>query len=68
MGSVARVTEVSATSETGFDDAVKQAVERAAATLRNVRSAWVKDQRVHVEDGRIVAYQANVEITFELDD
>lgn len=68
MGSVARVTEVSATSDTGFEDAIEMAVRRASETLRNVRSAWVKEQRVRVEDGAITGYQVNVEITFELDD
>lgn len=68
MSSVARVTEVSATSDTSFEDAITLAVERASETLRNVRSAWVKEQRVRVEGGAIVGYQVNVEITFELDD
>ena len=68
MGTVARVTEVSATSEVGFEDAIKVGVARAAKTLRQVSSAWVKDQRVEVNDGKIVTYQVNLLITFVLDD
>ena len=66
--SVARVTELSATSETSFDDAVNQAVARATKTLRGVEGAWVKDQNVMIEDGNIVGYKVNVEITFVLEE
>lgn len=66
--SVARVTEISAMSETSFEDAVTKGVERASATLRGVRSAWVKEQRVNVEDGRISQYQVNLMVTFLLED
>jgi flavin-binding protein dodecin len=65
---VARVTEISSTSTKGFDDATEQGVARAAKTLRNVRSAWVKEQRVDVKDGKIVEYQVNLLVTFVLDD
>jgi flavin-binding protein dodecin len=66
--SVARVTELSATSETSFDDAVKEAVTRATQTLRGVEGAWVKDQNVLIEDGNIVGYKVNVEVTFVLEE
>jgi dodecin len=66
--SVARVTELSATSERGFEDAIKQAVARATKTLRGVESAWVKDQNVLIEDGSITGYKVNVEITFMLEE
>ena len=66
--SIARITEISATSTTGFEDAIKQGVTRASKTLRNVRSAWVKEQQVRVENGGIVEYQVNLMITFVLDD
>ena len=66
--SVARVTELSATSETSFDDAVNQAVARATKTLRGVEGAWVKDQNVMIENGSITGYKVNVEITFMLDE
>ncbi|WP_199422094.1 dodecin family protein [Actinotalea solisilvae] len=65
---VARVTQISSRSEVSFEDAVQGGIERATSTLRNVQGAWVKDQKVEVTDGRIVAYQVNLEITFVLDD
>ena len=65
--SVARVTEISAISKKSFDDAVEVGVERAAQTLRNVSSAWVKEQRVIVEDGKVSAYQVNLMVTFILE-
>src|SRR5215207_1506552 len=66
--SVARVTELSATSETGFEDAINQAVARATKTLRGVEGAWVKDQNVLIEDGNIKGYKVNVEVTFVLEE
>jgi flavin-binding protein dodecin len=65
---VARVTEISSTSPKSFDDAIQQGIARATKTLRNVRSAWVKEQRVDIEDGRITEYQVNLMVTFILDD
>ena len=66
--SIARVTELSAISEQGFEDAINQAVARATKTLRGVEGAWVKDQNVMIEDGNIVGYKVNVEITFVLEE
>jgi hypothetical protein len=66
--SVATVTEISAISDTSFEDAVQQGIARATKTLRNVEGAWVKDQNVLIEDGNIVGYKANVEITFMLEE
>jgi dodecin len=66
--SVARVTELSAVSENGFEDAINQAIARATQTLRGVEGAWVKDMNVLIEDGNIVGYKANVAITFVLED
>jgi flavin-binding protein dodecin len=66
--SIARVTELSATSETGFEDAIDQAVSRATKTLRGVEGAWVKDMNVLIEDGTIKGYKVNVEVTFQLED
>ncbi len=66
--SVARVTELSATSQTSFEDAINEAVGRATKTLRGVEGAWVKDQNVLIEDGNIVGYKVNVEITFVLEE
>ncbi|HWC67658.1 MAG TPA: dodecin family protein [Acidimicrobiales bacterium] len=67
MSDVARVTEISARSATGFDDAVKVGVARASETLRNVTSAWVKEQQVRVEGGQVVEYQVNLLVTFVLE-
>lgn len=67
MGSVARITNISARSEKSFDDAVRIGVERASATLRNVQGAWVKDQKVEVVDGKVVAFQVAMEVTFILE-
>ena len=67
MESVARVTEISARSESSFEDAVRLGVDRAAQTLRNVRGAWVKEQEVKIEDGRIVAFEVIMKVTFELE-
>ena len=66
--SVARVTELSAISEQGFEDAIGQAVARATKTLRGVEGCWVKDMNVMIEDGSITSYKVNVEITFQLED
>jgi flavin-binding protein dodecin len=66
--SVATVTEISAVSEKGFEDAIQQGIGRANKTLRNVESAWVKDQNVMIEDGNIKGYKVNLEITFVLED
>jgi dodecin len=66
--SVARVTELSATSETSFEDAINVAVARATKTLRGVEGAWVKDKNVLIEDGNIVGFKVNVEITFMLEE
>ena len=66
--SVAKVSEISSRSTTSFEDALQQGVARATKTIRNVTSAWVKDQRVEVKDGKIVGYQVNMMITFTLDE
>jgi len=65
---IARITEISSTSSSSFDDAIEQGIARATRTLRNVRSAWVKEQRVEIQDDRISEYQVNLLITFVLDD
>lgn len=66
--SIARVTEISATSKKSFDDAIAQGVQRANETLRNVQSAWVKEQYVRVEGGKVDHYQVNMMVTFVLED
>lgn len=66
--SVARVIELSSTSHESFEDAISQAIARAHKTLRHVKSACIKDQRVEVDRGRISAYQVNLVVTFVLED
>jgi flavin-binding protein dodecin len=65
---VARVTELSATSDQSFEDAVNQAINRATSTLRNVESVWVKDMNVMIENGNITGYKVNLAITFVLEE
>jgi len=66
--SVAKVSEISATSPTGFADAIKEGIARANKTLRNVRSAWIKEQHVRVSNDAITEYQVNMMVTFIIDD
>lgn len=65
--SVARIIEISSTSEKSFEDAIVQGVARAGKTLRDIRSAWVKEQEVSVKNGRIVAYKVILKVTFVLE-
>lgn len=66
--SVAKVTEIIASSKTGFDDAVANGVARADKTLKNITAAWVKDQSVEVKDGKITEYRVVMKVTFVLKD
>jgi hypothetical protein len=66
--SVANVIELSAESETSFEDATQQGIARATKTLRNVQGAWVKEQEVKIRDGQIVGYQVNLKITFVMEE
>ena len=65
---VARVVELSSSSDQSFEDAINQGVKRATSTLRNVEGAWVKDQNVIVENGNIIGYKVNLSITFVLEE
>jgi hypothetical protein len=65
---VARVTEISATSSVSFEEAIKSGLARANSTLRNVKSAWIKEQTVRVAGEQISEYQVNMLVTFVLDD
>ena len=66
--SVAKVTEISASSKKSFEDAIEKGVERASKTLKNVTSAWVKDQQVEVKDGKVTEYRVGMKVTFILED
>ncbi|CAG0963814.1 hypothetical protein ANAEL_00784 [Anaerolineales bacterium] len=66
---VARVTELKASSTKSFDDAIKTGVARAAKTLKNVKSAWVENQEVSVDEkGNISEYRVQLKVTFVLED
>jgi flavin-binding protein dodecin len=66
--SVAKVSEISATSTKSFEDAITSGIARASKTIRNIRSAWIKEQQVRLENGKITQYQVNMMITFVIDD
>jgi flavin-binding protein dodecin len=66
--SIAKVSEISATSTTSFEDAIQQGLKRANKTLRGMQSAWIKEQQVRLEKGRITEFQVNMMVTFVLDD
>jgi flavin-binding protein dodecin len=66
--SVARVTEISSISPKSFEDAIQQGIERATKTLRGVSGAWIKEQKVAIENDRIISYQVNMMVSFVLDD
>ena len=65
--SVAKVIEVTATSTESFDAAVKAGIEKSGETVRNIKGAWVSEQKVDVEDGKIVAYRVTMRISFILE-
>ena len=66
--SIARVTEITASSKKSFEDAVKAGVKKANKTLDNITGAWVGDMKVVVEDGEVSEYRVNMKITFILKD
>jgi len=67
--SIARVTEIKASSTKSFDDALQQGVSRAASTLENVKSAWIQSQEVTLDSaGKIAQYRVLMKVTFVLKD
>jgi flavin-binding protein dodecin len=66
--SVARITEITAESDKSFEDAVNTGITRANKTLQGVKGAWVKDQKVIVQNGKITTYRVNLKVTFVLND
>jgi dodecin len=66
--SVAKVIELSSTSTQSFEDAIQKGVARASKTLKNVQGAWVKEQQVSIENGKISNYRVNLMVTFILGD
>lgn len=66
--SVAKVIEITSVSSKSFEDAIEQGVKRVSKTMSHVEGAWVKEQKVHIEDGRITGYRVNLCVTFILED
>lgn len=65
---VARISEISSVSKKSFEDAILQGVARANKTLKNVKGAWVKDQEVTIEDGKVTGFKVILKVTFVLTD
>jgi dodecin len=66
--SVAKISEISSTSKVSFEDAIQQGIQRASKSIRQIKSAWIKEQQVRVENNKITEYQVNLLVTFVLDD
>lgn len=65
---VAKVIEISSSSSVSFDDAIRDGIARASKTVKHIKSAWVQDQQVSVEDGTITEYRVILKVTFVLED
>jgi flavin-binding protein dodecin len=68
MATVAKVSTITARSDTSFDDAIQAGLARANKSLRNISGAWVKEQKVELENGTVTGWQVTMEVTFVLDD
>ncbi|MEM7482123.1 MAG: dodecin family protein [Acidobacteriota bacterium] len=66
--SVAKVSEISATSTVSFQDAIEQGIARASKTLKNVSGAWINEQKVEIRDGQITGYRVFMKVSFVLED
>ena len=66
--SVARVTEITPSSSKSFEDALHLGIKRASKTLKNVTGAWIQEQKVVVENGKVVQYRVNMKVTFVLEE
>ncbi|MCL7926545.1 MAG: dodecin family protein [marine benthic group bacterium] len=66
--SVAKVTEITASSEKSFEDAISLGIARAHKTLKHIKGAWINEQTVEIKDGKIATYRVNMKVTFVLDD
>lgn len=64
--SVAKIVEITAESRESFEDAIRQGIQRASKTVENIKGAWVKEQQVVVESGKITAYRVDLKVTFVL--
>ncbi len=66
--SIARITEINASSGKSFDDAIRTGIQRANKTLRNVKGAWINEQKVVVKDGAVTEYRVIMKVSFVLED
>ena len=66
--SVAKVMEITARSQKGFDDAMMQGIERAKSTVSNIEGAWIKEQKINMKNGSVENYQVDMKVTFILDE
>lgn len=66
--SVARVTEITASSTQSFEDAIRQGIDRASKTLKNIEGAWIQEQKVAISSGSIREFRVNMKVTFVLED
>ena len=65
--SVAKNIEITSTSETSFEDAIKKGIQKASETIKNIRGAWIKEQKVRINDGEVTEYNVMMIVTFVLD-
>lgn len=65
--STAKIIEISASSSTSFEDAIQQGIGKASESVRNIKSAWVKEQQVTVSDNAVTEYRVDLKVTFVLD-
>jgi dodecin len=66
--SVAKNIEITSSSNVSFEDAIKSGIERASRTIDNLKGAWVKEQKVNIEGGKVTEYRVNMILTFVLSD
>lgn len=66
--SVAKVMEITAESERSFEDAIRAGLQRASQTVKHIEGAWIKEQKVRVNDGKIVGYRVDMKVTFVLNE
>lgn len=66
--SVAKVTEITSSSPESFQDAIEKGIARASKTIRNITGAWVQEEKVVVDGGRVTEYRVNMKVTFLLED
>ena len=65
---VAKVSEITSTSSKSFEDAVERGIKRASKTLKNITGAWIADQEVEIEKGKVKGYRVRMRVTFVLED